>query len=290
MKVLQIIDERASLFSVKSAAIDGAILDEGAGRSTWLAARKGLTEGGESRSLHDLASYRAIILYGTGSLSRSALRAISDRTVADAPFPRSRFPWLQSGSPFLVTSPHASPAGDSTFVPEAVDAELFAREPVISPDSDRAGNRIGVVCRGMETTRMIETTRVRLERFRDDLEWVEIAEIPTRETFDRVDLWVDPARDPEDLDGGTAEALVAGLPVVAARTPINVLRLSMGECGFLTPPGDPNELAHAILNALFKPEARRPKLVAAGKARSSFHPDRRGAELLRILAGIGIDG
>jgi glycosyltransferase involved in cell wall biosynthesis len=70
--------------------------------------------------------------------------------------------------------------------------------------------------------------------------------------------------------------------VVASRTPINVQRLEKGRTGVLVPPGDPNEMTHAILAALFKPETLEPRLQAARQTIGKF----RGRQRLRALTRI----
>lgn len=89
-----------------------------------------------------------------------------------------------------------------------------------------------------------------------------------------------------DLDGFVAEALVCGLSVVAARTPVNRERLAEGQAGFLVPPGDPNELTHAIVGALFKSELRDPRLKHARDTRDRFRSRHRTARLLEIYADL----
>src|SRR5439155_7230791 len=112
------------------------------------------------------------------------------------------------------------------------------------------------------------------------IEWLLLDQVPT--DFDQFDIWVDPATDDDDYDGFVAEALVAGKIVVASRTPMNVKRLEKGRTGILVPPGDPNELTHAILAALFKPELGQAKTSAAKQTNSKFRPRQR----LRALTPI----
>ena len=83
-----------------------------------------------------------------------------------------------------------------------------------------------------------------------------------------------------------AEALVAGNVVVASRTIINVTRLEKGRTGFLAPPNDPNELTHAILAALFKPELGQEKLSAARQTISKFRPRQRLRALVPIYESL----
>ncbi|HWW61074.1 MAG TPA: glycosyl transferase family 1, partial [Thermoanaerobaculia bacterium] len=53
-----------------------------------------------------------------------------------------------------------------------------------------------------------------------------------------------------------------------------------GRTGLLVPCNDPNELAHAILTALFKPEVAQRKIEAVRQTVSKF----RHRQRLRILA------
>ena len=83
-----------------------------------------------------------------------------------------------------------------------------------------------------------------------------------------------------------AEALVAGNVVVASRTIINVTRLEKGRTGFLAPPNDPNELTHAILAALFKPELAQETLAAARQTISKYRPRQRLRALVPIYESL----
>lgn len=125
----------------------------------------------------------------------------------------------------------------------------------------------------------VNQTLARIRRFRDDVDWHLFTETPTPENLVSVDAWVDPAIEENDFDGFVAEALVLGLPVVATRTPINVLRLEKGRTGIVAPPRDPNELTHAILAALFKTEVAQSRQSAARQTVSKF----RARQRLRIL-------
>jgi hypothetical protein len=167
-------------------------------------------------------------------------------------------------------------------LPEAVENFM---EPRLQPGNPpaKAGapytlgsfNRRGV-------RKIIEATVPRIHRTREDVEWLLLDEVPT--DFDQFDVWVDPATDDDDYDGFVAEALVAGKIVVASRTPINVKRLEKGRTGILVPPGDANELTHAILAALFKPEVAQQKIEAACQTISKFHPRQRLRALTQLLA------
>ena len=131
--------------------------------------------------------------------------------------------------------------------------------------------------------RLIQQTIPRLHRTRDDIEWLLLDRVPGPDDFAPFDAWVDPAIDANDFDGFVAEALVCGKVVVASRTPINVKRLEEGRNGLLVPPGDGNELTHAILAALFKPEVAQQKIEAAQQTISKFHPRQRLRVLVPLL-------
>lgn len=127
---------------------------------------------------------------------------------------------------------------------------------------------------------------VRLQRTRDDITWRLFDKTPTPHDLAGVDLWVDPATSENDLDGFVAEALVVGLPVVAARTAINAARLEKGRTGWLVPPGDPNEMTHAILSALFKSEVASNKLTAARQTAAKFRARHRLRVLLHLYESL----
>ncbi|HUR82455.1 MAG TPA: glycosyltransferase family 4 protein [Thermoanaerobaculia bacterium] len=148
-----------------------------------------------------------------------------------------------------------------------------------APRAERSGARIVGSFHRAGVKNMVEQTLARIHRFRDDVRWNVIDHVPTPDDLREVDVWVDPAVSEEDLDGFPAEALVSGVPVVAARTAINVARCEKGRTAFLVPPRDPNEMAHAILAALFKSEAAQGKIQAASQTAPKF----RSRHRLRVL-------
>jgi len=129
-------------------------------------------------------------------------------------------------------------------------------------------------------------TRARLARTREDVRFAIFTSVPTPEEIGQVTVWYDPAVSDDDLDGFTAEALVMGRIVVASRTPANVQRLEKGRSGFLVPPGDANEATHAILTALFKPEAGRPRAAAAQQTITKFKARQRMRTLTQIYESL----
>ena len=169
-----------------------------------------------------------------------------------------------------------------TFIPEAVEEIYF-----VNPATRQPGERktIGTFSR-TSITNTIEQTAARLQRYRDDVDWLLFDSPPSPADLHAVDVWVDPAVDENDFDGFVAEAIAAGTAVIASRTAINTQRLEKGRTGVLVPPRDANEWTHAILTALFKPEFRHSKTVAAQQTASKFRPRHRARALLQLYQSI----
>lgn len=98
----------------------------------------------------------------------------------------------------------------------------------------------------------------------------------------RATLLVHPARW-EGFGLGVLEAMLAGLPVVAANVSSLPELVVDGETGFLVAPDDPSALALAVARALEQPE-----LGAAGsrRARSDFSVERMAEKTLGVYRGI----
>jgi hypothetical protein len=167
-----------------------------------------------------------------------------------------------------------------SFISEAVEEKYFG-------SATRATDNptVGTFARP-QLRNIIEQTAARMQRYRDDVDWLLFDAAPSPDDLRGVDVWVDPAMTENDFDGFVAEAIVAGTVVVASRTAINVQRLEKGRTGVLVPPGDPNEWTHAILAALFKPEFRNSKTVAAQQTASKFRPRHRARALIELYASI----
>jgi hypothetical protein len=175
-----------------------------------------------------------------------------------------------------------TPLKDSidSFIPEAVDEIYFAGEEK-QPHKPTVGTFARPPLRNI-----IEQTAARIQRYRDDVDWLLFDTAPSPDDLRGVDVWVDPAMSDSDFDGFVAEAIVAGTAVIASRTTINVQRLEKGRTGVLVPPGDPNEWTHAILAALFKPEFRHSKRIAAQQTASKFRPRHRARALIELYESI----
>ena len=190
--------------------------------------------------------------------------------VATAEPHRRRFPWRAGAAPKQIVSPLEN-------LQEAVAETYFATE--LRPPRPEARTAAVFTAGRPGVLAMVEQTAARIQRFRDDVEWLVFQHPPSPDDLLAVDVWVDPATVDGDFDGFVAEASVASKVVVASRTPINMKRLDKGMSGFLVPPRDPNELAHAILTALFKSEVALKKIEGARQTAGKFRPRQR----LRVL-------
>lgn len=202
--------------------------------------------------------------------SRELTAGLDVPYLSSMPLKQSRWPWRKAKEPGVVATWET--------LREAVEEEYFRAQGAGRGAQENSVKLAGSFARpGVEN--MVQQTLARIHRFRDDVRWKTFAAPPTPEDLASVDVWADPAIANDDLDGFVAEALVLGLPVVAARTPINSARLEQGRTGWLVPPRDPNEMTHAILAALFKPEVAQGKIQAARQTVSKF----RSRQRLRVL-------
>jgi len=274
MRIAQVILPAASEYERKSQRIDRASL---AGSHEVVV----VTPGEARASRADVAH-----VYATGELPIAPFVRFPLPYIASADVRRSRWPFRRAVEPDYVVSPIIEKVEQSRYQPlsEAVEEEYFV-EDRRSRLSGQAGlpvlHVIGTFAR-TDVHSIVEQTLARIARFRDDVTWHLFDRVPTPDDLASVSVWADPAVSETDFDGFVAEALVAGLPVVASRTKINALRLEQGRTGFLVPPRDPNELAHAILAALFKPEVAGVKVNAARQTASKF----RARQRMRVLAHI----
>ena len=211
-------------------------------------------------------------VYATGELPGAPFVRFPLPWVSSADVHRSRWPFRRPVEPDYVVSPFT--------LSEAVEEKYFGVGPALSRSGppERRPHTLGTFARA-SVQNVVEQTLARIHRFREDVTWHLFDRVPDPEDLAGVDAWVDPAVDESDFDGFVAEALVVGLPVVASRVKLNALRLEHGRTGFLVPPRDPNELAHAILAALFKPEMTTGKWNAARQTASKF----RAKQRLRVL-------
>jgi len=262
MRIVQILSPRASEYDRKSQRIDLAALPAAYG-------------GGEPALAH---------LYGPVETAPSIPYVASQQPR------RGRFSFRLPRQPERLIAP--MPADGRVVVPEAVEDAFFAArgEDALSRPDAGGAERIylaGVYGPARPGVRnMVEQTRARLHRFREDIEFRLFESTPQSVDFDELDVWIDPATDDSDLDGFLAEAMVRGLSVIAARTPINVHRSEHGRTAILVPLRDPNELTHAILAALFKPEVSDTRRAAARQTISKFRPRQRARALSQLYESL----
>jgi len=182
-----------------------------------------------------------------------------------------RFSWLRGAR--VIEREHPE-------LPEAVEESYFAVR------SDLHGMQtVGVFVR-KSIVAMLERTRVRVARTREDVDWRLFDHVPSPEEMAGVRVWFDPAEGDDDRDGFTAEALVTGCIVVAGRNSVNLQRLEKGRTGLLVPPHDANEATHAILSALFKPEIGGSRAGAARQTIAKFKPRQRMRALSQLYESI----
>jgi hypothetical protein len=281
MRVVQLLLAEAPAYERKLQPLDRAAV---AGVETWIVENDtALLAGGNERvPLPALLGGRTsrpadlFHVYGPPHLPRAFGNAAAPYVAAGVPR-RGILPWRKGRQP----AHSGLPFGDEP-LPEAVDDSWFA-----AGRETRSGShgtyRLGSI-RRRGTGALKELVEARIARFRSDITWLELDSVDPA-AMAELDLWIDPARSDDDLDGMTAEALVSGIAVVATRTAVNTARLDSGRSGFLVPP-DANEIAHAIVTALFKTEIAEPRLRHAEGRRDRFRAARRGARLRSLYESI----
>jgi len=215
-----------------------------------------------------------IHLHGTPPPGRLAsglsIPWVTDRRV---PIPRSFFRRARPPATVLIDRE----------VPEVAADEWFS---VQNHSRSSALKRVGCYVRDDAVRNNAQQVAGRIARFREDVDWILFDAPPSPEEVVTLDLWVDPASSEDDADGMVTEAIACLTPVVAARTALNKRRLDGGNSGLLVPIGDHNELTHAVLNALFKPEIMSPHRQHMERNRDRLRPARRQDAVRRIYAEV----
>lgn len=265
MIIAQLLLPGASEYERKSQAIDFAALS----------AEHQVTVGNTERA-------EIVHVYGPSQLDPRAVRDLRLPYVSNArPKPRL---FGKVVEPCRVTTPINKMRRQTTdtFIPEAVEERYYG-----NPGTREAASRavIGTYSR-RELRNIIEQTAGRIQRYRDDIDWLLFDSAPSPDDLCGVDVWVDPAMSDTDFDGFVAESIAAGVAVVASRTTINTQRLEQGRTGVLVPPGDPNEWTHAILASLFKQDFRHVKVTAAQQTASKFRLRHRVRALIQLYESI----
>jgi hypothetical protein len=256
--------------------------------------------------LGTIAGADIVHIYAPQILDPAATRGITVPFISNARPKAPRFAWRKVRQPGRVITPLKETATHetsdprdpetATFIPEAVDDRYF--DPATQQPSN-AATRQSNPATNHPTTRatigtfsrpsirnIVEQTATRIHRFREDVDWLLFDEAPSLQDLHSVDVWVDPAVEEDDADGYVAEAVAAGNVVVASRNAINAQRLEKGRIGSLVPIRDPNELTHAILAALFKPEVRQNRIAASQQTVSKFRVRHRVRALVQLYESI----
>ncbi len=260
MIIAQLLLDGASEYERKSQRLDFAAL------SAWHEVRLGDVRGAE-----------IVHVYAPADFDGAVIRDLSVPYISNA-HPRQRR-FRTAAQPHRVITPLQG--GDDAAIPEAVDDRYF--EP--APRASRIRATIGSFARAA-IRNVVELTAARMQRVREDVDWLLFDAAPSPDDLHSVDVWADPAVSEEDFDGCVAEAIAAGTAVVASRTAINTQRLEKGRTGVLVPLRDPNEWTHAILSSLFKQEFHQAKLAAATQTASKFRVRHRAAALTKLYESI----
>lgn len=279
MRVARVLLASFSGFDLKCFRIDRAA-GAGASEASWALANApaaGRSPIPERQLVRELRAFSPEIVhvYGTSAVPHTLI------TVAGVPWIADRR--LEVRRPLLGRRPRARSKSLIDDVAEPVDDEFFA---AASSTIRSERPTIGTLRRGSRTASSRELAAARIRRFRDDVEWLLFDTHPGPEAMAALSLWVDPTGDEEDLDGLVCEAIVLGVPVVATRTTANRRRTDDGRAAALCPTDDPNELAHAIVTMLFKPERSAPLCAVARTLRERFRPARRREALLAAYAEV----
>ncbi len=229
-----------------------------------------------------LAAADIIHIYGPAELDAAAVREIRVPYVSNARPEKRRF--RRTVQPRHVITPLKETT--ETFIPEAVEDIYFDNRGTQQRSNPATERKIIGTYARPQLRNIVEQTAARIQRFRDDVDWLLFDAAPSPEDLHGVDAWVDPAISESDLDGFAAEAIAAGTAVVASRTAINTQRLEKGRTGLLVPPGDANEWSHAILATLFRLEFRHTKVIAAQQTASKFRPRHRVRALTQLYESI----
>jgi glycosyltransferase involved in cell wall biosynthesis len=273
----QLLTPDAGFYERKHQILDASALEAKHQIHTW---KLSSTSGGVDALAQEIAGRGCALLHLYGPIDVESLARLALPVIVPFRYEPPRRRWFSprlSLPPLLELLP-----GD---LPEAVDAQ-FMELPEEPAQRSAPPWRVATLGRGEQIEAMVQLSLIRLQRFRSDVEWHLLSAPPTARRLRSFDAWVDPAVDPADPDGFTAEAAAAGLPVVASRSPLNEQRLAGGEAGFLVPAGDPNELVHALLQALFNREATGSRLERAAARRACFSSAERAAALVRYYESV----
>lgn len=273
MKPVQILMPDASSFQQRSQRLDRSALEPLMPIETIEIGRPGRSRA--RRLIREaLARTGATVahVYASSPLPGGVMSLIEVPVVASVAGARPLLPWKRPREPRIRLG--SSP--DNT-LPPVVEEGWFTSGNIAIGDG---GTRIGVLLRDGEARDLVEGARQRISRFRDDVRWVTFNQVPTPEEMRQISVWFAPSSD--DPDNGVPEAMAAARAIVAVRSEASRRLLAEGAAGFLVPASDANEVTHAILAALFKPELNAPRRQRAREAAEEFRAARRAERLIEI--------
>lgn len=285
MKILHLVHSEDPPFLLRLQGRDASLLQDRHAVERWtLGSGRIVTPEGEypERKLAAavLGSNAQTCHFYTGHLpDGQAFRALRVPWIASTSSSSGWLFWKRSVEPTRRISPHPAFGGPNA-LPEAVDPGYFE----IERDGERRPVVAGIV--NDQTRTQYEAVRSRIARFREDVVWRTFQQVPSPEELSEVTSWVDFGTDHEKDESGIPEAIVAGCATIAPRTDLNRKRLLEGDAGFLVPKKDPNEMAHVILTALFKPEVASKRSETALANRDRFSPINRIRELNSIYESL----
>jgi hypothetical protein len=275
MRIAQLLPVSPSEYDAKSQRIDFLTLAAAHEVKTFTITPNAMPPIDELRGF-DLAH-----VYGV-ALTPGQSRALPIRFVATTSPLDSRWPWLRARKPAAIVTPLTAADASMISIPEAVEEPYFDTREATPHEQPIVG-----FCAGKRPLRdVVQLTMHRVQRTHDQIVFHQFDGAPSPDDLADVDLWVDFAIAEDDFDGCVAEAIAAAKPVIATRTAINVQRLEKGGTGFLIPAADPNEMTHAILAALFKPELSEARRNAARQTASKFRTRQRARALLRLYESL----
>lgn len=282
VKIVHLQLPNATRYDQTCASIDASATN-GITHEVFEATTKGLVSGHAPVSFKQFprllldARISIVHLHGTKAPSTRLLAGLPIPWISDRPVHVSHSLFRKVPQPAAVLLDRS--------VPEAVPDLWFAESTPTRRDHVR--KRVGTYVRDAESKNARDQAFARIQRFRDDIDWIAFERAPDMNALCSLDLWVDPAAGEHDLDGMVPEALACLTPVVASRTSQNARRLDDGKAGILVPVGDHNELTHAVLKALFKEEVTAPIREYARQFRECFRSVHRQRAVCEIYREIG---
>ncbi|MDX1583274.1 MAG: hypothetical protein R3338_06700 [Thermoanaerobaculia bacterium] len=285
MKIIHVIHDQDPSLLLRQQGLDARLLSHSHEVETWTIRESTFSAGDERLPLRRLSKHLEdtdpdLVHFYTDRLPFNRILLASGLpSVAPVRPSRRWFAFKRNLTPARVRSPHPAMGGPDA-IPEAVDSRFFD----VGPPESSTPSVSGIV-ENDRARSFAEAVRSRIVRLRDDVDWRTTPRVPSADELTDLHVWID-FGGPTARDSYVPEALVCGLTVVTERSKLNNERLLQGKAGFLVPPDDPNEMAHVVLTALFKPEIARPRLESARQSRDRFRPSVRQSALENLYESV----